>query len=119
MFEVNRRTDDRVDLTISGKIDAAQMGEALDALIADAGSVHGGRMLYQIHDIDWPTFGALAVELSRLPDLLRLIGRFDRIALVADEDWIRKAGEWEGKLLPGVDIRAFHAIDDAEAWLAH
>ena len=118
MFEVNKRTGDRVDLTIAGKIDAEQMSEALDALMADAQGMRNGRMLYQIHDIDWPTLGAVAVELSRLPALLRLIGRFERIALVADEAWIRKAGEWEGALLPGVTIKGFHAIDDAEAWLA-
>ncbi|MEO0579841.1 MAG: STAS/SEC14 domain-containing protein, partial [Pseudomonadota bacterium] len=66
-----------------------------------------------------PTFGALAVEFSRVPSLFRLARRFDRVAVLADKEWIQKVGEIEGALMPGLTVKGFDLdeSDDAERWL--
>ena len=55
----------------------------------------------------------------RKEQLRHRTSKLDRIAVVSDTDWIRTAAEIEGKLIPGLDIRAFRATesDAAEAWL--
>ena len=43
----------------------------------------------------------------------------DRVAVVADQQWLRTASQMEGALIPGLTIKAFDSIREAEAeaWL--
>ncbi|NYZ62669.1 STAS/SEC14 domain-containing protein [Luteimonas deserti] len=119
MHNVIRVDPDRLDLEIGGRLDRDAMVALLDLFVARSEGIEHGVMLYRIHDMDLPSLGALAVELSRLPLLLRTVRRFDRIAVVADAAWVRRVGELEGALLPGLEIRGFapeHA-GDAQTWL--
>jgi hypothetical protein len=119
VFKVTRSGPDRVDIVLSGKLDSEEMKVALDELIARTENIEHGRMLYRIDDFEFPTLGAMGVELSRIPELFRLIGRFDRAAVLVDEGWIQKVSELEGALMPGLEIKAFDRDQEseAEAWL--
>jgi hypothetical protein len=120
MFKIIPKDPNRIDIEISGKVDADGMKVALAELVKTCADVEHGRMLYRIRDFEFPSFGALAVELSQLPQLFKLVHKFDRIAVLADKEWVRKAGELEGKLFPGLEIKGFelHEQDEAERWLA-
>lgn len=120
MLTITNRGDQRLDIEFQGSIDAAQMRAGLDELFTKAAGIEHGRMFYRIRDFDMPSMGAIAVELRHMAQLLRLLRRFDRIAVVADAGWVRKMSEIEGALFPGIELKAFdpeHAAD-AEAWLA-
>ena len=120
MLKISKPGPNRVDIEFSDQVDAETMKAGLDDLIAQSEGVENGRMLYRIGDFRLPTLGAIGIELSRLPSLLSLIGRFDRCAVLADQDWIRAIGELKGNLMPGLEIRGFAPGQeaDAEAWLA-
>jgi hypothetical protein len=113
------RHDHRLDISVHGKLDRASMKAALNDFEAKSAGIEHGVMRYNISGFEFPTPGALAEEMSRLPLLLSLVRRFDRAAIVADEAWIRRFSEWEGKLVPGIQIKAFRhdQEDEAEAWL--
>jgi hypothetical protein len=119
MFRVVSNGPNRIDLEFAGKLDADDMRVGLDELINKAQGIEHGRMLYRIGDFDIPTFGALGAEFSRIPELFKLIRKFDRVAVLADQGWIKKVSEIEGALFPGVDIKAFSLDEEieAEAWL--
>tara|TARA_R110002073_G_scaffold115730_1_gene253766 strand:- start:11 stop:376 length:366 start_codon:yes stop_codon:yes gene_type:complete len=119
MFRVSPNGENRIDIELSGQLDSEAMQAALDELIAAAATIEHGVMLYRIDDFKLPTLGALAVELGRMPDLFRLTGRFDRIAVVCAEAWIQRVSEFEGAFIPGLEIRAFTPgeTDAAEVWL--
>ncbi|WP_324731280.1 SpoIIAA family protein [Pseudomonas paeninsulae] len=119
MFKVMRNGENRIDVEFSGKLDSAEMRVALDELIEQSEGIEHGLMLYRIGDFSLPTLGALAVELSRIPQLFRFVRRFDRMAVVAGKEWLRKASELEGALIPGLQIKAFDLTQEeqAEAWL--
>jgi len=119
MFDVQRQSDHRVDIHVSGAIDAAAMRAGLDALVDASMDVRNGLMLYRIENITMPTPGAMMVEFARLPQLIALIGRFDRAAVCSDVAWVRRAAEVEGRLIPGLKIKAFELdeVGAAEAWL--
>lgn len=119
MFEITKKSADRVDIELSGKLDAETMRIALDELIEASEDVRNGRMLYRIKDISMPTFGAIGVEMARIPKLFGLLGKFDKCAVLSDADWLRRAAEFEGALFPGIDIKSFDLdeSDAAEAWL--
>ena len=119
IFKVTANGSNRIDIELGGKLNADEMRIALDDLIDKSKDIHRGKMLYQITDFDFPTLAAIGVELARLPALFGLIGKFDRVAVLADQTWIKKASELEGALFPGMEIKAFDLNERtaAEAWL--
>lgn len=120
MLKITKPAANRVDIDLSGKIDAETMRMLLDDLIEKCEDVVNGRMLYTISDFAMPTVGALGVELTRLPKLFGLLARFDRCAVVSEAGWIRTAAEVEGALFPFIEIKSFepHEMEKAQAWLA-
>lgn len=120
MLTIIKQDPNRVDIELSGQIDSDKMRAGLDDLIEKSSGVEHGAMLYRIHEMALPTFGAFGVEMTYLPKLFGLLGKFDRCAVLSDAAWIRTAAEIEGALFPGIDIKGFpfDAEDEAEAWLA-
>src|SRR5690554_7691881 len=91
MFKVEKVSDNRVHIEISGKITAEEMRVGIDDLIASSDQITNGSMRCLIHDFDLPSLGAFAVELSRLPSLFGLVRKYDRTAVITDKEWVRKA----------------------------
>ena len=119
MLQIQKTSANRVEIDFSGKLDAIDMLTGLDELIAVSENISNGRMLYKISEISIPTLGALGVELSRLPQLFSLLGKFDKCAVLSDSAWLRTAANIEGALFPGIDIKSFEfdEVDNANAWL--
>lgn len=118
MFEIIR-TGNRLDFDLHGKLDRAQMQIVLDDFEAKCAGIEHGIMRYRVTGYQLPSIAAIAVELSRLPLLIRLFRQFDRAAILIDESWIRRFAEWEGKLIPDLEIKAFPLDQEeaAERWL--
>lgn len=119
MLEVTKLKNDLVKVVVSGSIDKATMEKGLDELMEVSQDMQHGRMLYRINDFAMPSMGAIAVELQKMPDLLRLITRFDKAAVIANQSWIRTAANIEGMLIPGLEIETFEPDQEDEAmiWL--
>lgn len=119
MFQVTRNGENRLDVDFAGKLDSQAMHSALDELSLKAEGIEHGRMLYRIGEFQMPTLGAIGVEMSRLPQMFRFVRRFERMAVVADKQWLRTASKIEGALIPGLTVKAFEQGQEAsaEAWL--
>lgn len=120
MLKVTKTAENRVTVDLIGKIDADMMREGLDDLLDLSKDMEHGEMLYTIKEFALPTLGAIGIEMGKLPQMFGLLGRFDRCAVLSDAGWLRTAAEIEGKLFPGIEIKAFEMTetDAAEAWLA-
>ncbi len=120
MLKITKQSPARLDIELSGSLDADSMRAALDELIEKSDDIRNGRMLYTISEFSLPTLGAIGVEMTRLPKLFGLLAKFDKCAVLSDSNWLRKAAIVEGALFPGIDIKSFELdeIDAAEAWLA-
>lgn len=120
MFKVTAAGPNRLDIELSGKLNAEDMKISLDELESKSRDIEKGIMLYEIIDFHLPTLGAIAVELSRLIPMLGFIKRFRKAAVLCETAWIQKAGELEGLLIPGLEIKAFNRDqrEDAERWLS-
>ncbi|MGH1420960.1 MAG: STAS/SEC14 domain-containing protein [Hyphomonas sp.] len=119
MTTITRVDENRLDIELGGRIDDVEMKRILDELLEKSEGMSHGQMLYTITDFKMPTVGAMAVEFSRLPRLFKLIGRFDRCAVVSDVNWVRTWSEVEGAFMPGLQIKAFEGDETvaAVAWL--
>jgi SpoIIAA-like len=120
MFKVIRNGMNRLDIEMSGKLDAEEMKIALDELVSKSMNIENGKMLYEVIDFHLPSFGAIGIEFSRLPSMFGLMKKFDRAAVLTDKAWLQKVSELEGALYPGLEIRAFNRDQkaEAEAWLS-
>lgn len=119
MFKVTRSAENRLDVEIAGKMSSDEMTVALDEFVNAAEGIEKGKLMYKIHDFHFPSLGAMGVKLSRLPSLFGLIRKFDRMVLMTDAEWLKRASELEGILVPSLEVKAF-SLDqelEAEIWL--
>ncbi|MCL3880856.1 STAS/SEC14 domain-containing protein [Marivita sp. GX14005] len=119
MLTITKPEPNRLDVELAGKLDAEAMAKGLDELITLSRDINRGVMLYRVISVEFPDLGALSVQMTRLPKLFGLLGRFDRCAVLSDAAWVRTAAEVEGAFFPGIEIKAF-ALNQgsaAEAWL--
>ena len=119
MLKITNRDDNRLDIELSGKLDSDAMRIALDQLIDKSKDIENGTLLYTVIDFQLPSIGAIGIEFSRLPSMLGLMKRFRRAAVLTDKTWLRTVSEFEGKLFPGLEIKAFGRDQQAEAWLSN
>ena len=109
MLNVSKPKANRLNIELSGVLNAADMQAALDGIVRESEGFSGGTMLYTISDFEMPTLGAMAVELYR----------FDKCAVLCDTQWIRTAAQIEGAIIPSLAIKSFalNEVAAAEAWL--
>lgn len=119
MFKVTKIGTNRLDIQLSEKLNSEEMQIALDELEEKSRDIENGIMLYDVIDFHLPSIGAIAIEFSRLPSMFRLIKKYRRAAVLTDKNWIKKASEFEGMLIPGLEIKAFNRDqkEEAERWL--
>ena len=120
MFKVTANGINRLDIEMSGKLNAEDMKIALDELVSKSQDIENGKMLYEIVDFHLPSLAAIGVEFSRIPAMFGLMKKFDRAAVLTDKTWLKKISELEGALYPGLEIKAFSFDQkvEAEAWLS-
>ena len=119
MIKIERFSEDRLDIVMSGKLDSEGMAKVLDELAEKSEGIENGKMLYDVIDYQLPSLGAITLELSRMPQMFRLIKRFRRAAVLSDKTWLKTISELEGKLMPMLEIKAFGREEKAAAvqWL--
>ena len=120
MFKVTRKGTNRLDIELSGKLNSEEMQIALDELVDKSKEIEKGKMLYDVIDFHLPSLSAIVIEFSRLPSMFGFIKKFNRAAVLSDKNWIKKISEFEGMLIPGLEIKAFNRDqkEEAEAWLS-
>jgi hypothetical protein len=119
VFKIERVSNNRLDIEMSGKLDSEGMAQALDELVEKSAGIENGKMLYDVIDYQLPTLGAITLEFKRMPKMFDLIKRFRRAAVLSDKTWLKTISELEGKLMPGLEIKAFDREERAaaEQWL--
>jgi len=120
MFKVIPNGINRLDIELSGKLNAEDMKTAIDELVSKSKNIENGKILYDVIDFHLPSLGAITIEFSRFPSMLGLMKKFDRAAILTDKTWLKKVSEFEGALFPGLEIKAFDRDQkaEAEAWLS-
>ena len=120
MFKITPNGENRLDIEMSGKLNAEDMNIALDEFVKKSKDIENGRMLYKVIDFHLPSLDAIKIEFSRLPEMFGLMKKFDRAAVLTDKAWLKKVSELEGALFPGLEIKAFDIEQkaEAEAWLS-
>ncbi|HIF74474.1 MAG TPA: STAS/SEC14 domain-containing protein [Porticoccaceae bacterium] len=77
---------DRVNIEFTEMQDAEAMVTALDELFLHSKNIEQGKKLYRIKKLHWQPIDGIMVELSKLPELFKLMRKVDRIAVVTEKE---------------------------------
>lgn len=119
MMEIIPSADDVIALTVSHKIDGAELDAIMDRL-DDAMARHDKVHIFvETRSIDGIEVAGLGSYTKRALPLFGKLGRFGRVAVVADQGWIRAVTKIESALLPHISYRVFEPEDrdEALAWV--
>jgi hypothetical protein len=120
MLEIIDSPEDVIALKISGAIKGQELDtimDRVDAIMANHDKVH----------VFVETQGISSLELSSLPHyfsrafpLFGKLGRFGRVAVVADQAWVRVGTRIESAVLPFISYRTYEPGERKEAfdWVA-
>ena len=121
MLDMLPSADDVLAMKIAGKIEGDELTtimDRLDAAMAQHDKVH---IFVETHAIEGIDMASIAPYMMRAMPLLGKLDRFGRVAIVADQSWIRIGSKIESFILPHVDYRVFKPEGYAEglAWVEH
>lgn len=119
MIEMIPSSDDVIALRVSGKItgnDLDAILDRLDAVMASRDKVH---VFVETQGIDGIELNGLPAYLKRALPLFGKLAMFGRVAVVADQAWVRAGTRLESALLPSIRYRVYmpNERDEALAWV--
>lgn len=120
MLEMIDSGDDVIALTVSHKItgdDLDAIMDRLDEVMAAHDKVH---VFVETRSIDGIELSSLPSYVTRAFPLFGKLDRFGRVAVVADQAWVRVGTRLESALLPNIRYRTYfpQERDEALAWVA-
>jgi len=111
MYEMIESADDVLAVRIEGKItgdDLFQIMSRLEVMMAVNRRVH---VYVETAGIDGIEIAGLASHIARAAPLLGKLSHFGRVAVVADQSWIRILTRVESAILPHISYRVFKPED--------
>ena len=115
MLEELDSVDDVLAVRISHKITGADLDaimDRLDVLMANHPKVH---VFVETHGIDGIELTGLPRYAARSLPLLGKLDKFGRVAVVADQGWVRAGSRLESAMLPNIKYRVYEPDERAEA----
>lgn len=119
MLQFIDSADDVVAVRVAEKITSADLDAVVDRL-EQALSRHGTVHVYaETRAIDGIELAGLRAHVGRAMPMLGRLGQFGRVAVVADQSWVRLLTRAESALLPFVGYRVFEPArrEQALAWV--
>jgi hypothetical protein len=115
MLEELDSVGDVLAIRVSHKItgtDLEAIMDRLDALMARHDKIH---VFVETHAIDGIELSGLPSYMARALPLVGKLDRFGRVAVVADQAWVRVGTRLESAMLPNIKYRVYEPDEHAEA----
>lgn len=116
-FTVDRTGPNSLRITLAGALDSVTMEAGLQALSLEMEGMAHGDLLMVDQGAEWPSLGAIGVELRHWPQMMAMLHQLDRAALVSHNAMFRTAAAIESAVIPGYEIRSFNDEATATQWL--
>lgn len=119
MIEMIPSSGDVIASRVSGKItgnDLDTIMDRLDAVMASQDKVH---LFVETQGIGGIELNGLPAYLNRAMELFGKLAMFGRVAVVADQAWVRAGTRLESALLPSIRYRVYmpNEREEALAWV--
>jgi hypothetical protein len=119
MIEFIDGPGDVIALRVSHKITGVDLDRIMDRLEKLLGEKERVDVFVETHAIDGIELSGLPSYVARAMPLFTKLHRFGRVAVVADQAWIRLGTRLESALLPFISYRTFtpDRRDEALSWV--
>lgn len=119
MHELLESADDVIACKVEGKITGADLDALMDRLNAVLSRHDKIHVFVETAGIDGIELSGLPSYMARAMPLFGKLGHFGRVAVVADQAWIRAGTRIESAVLPSISYRVFEPAqrDEALAWV--
>ncbi|MGV7119156.1 MULTISPECIES: SpoIIAA family protein [unclassified Sphingopyxis] len=119
MLDIIDSADDVIAVRVADRISGDELDtimDRLDGAMARHDKVH---VFVETRSIDGIEIAGLGAYMARAMPLLGKLDRFGRVAVVADQAWIRTVTRMESAVLPHISYRVFEPEDRdaAFAWV--
>ena len=118
MLEFIPSSEDVIALKIGGAIKGQDLDAIMDRLDTAMGKHEKVHVFVETQGIGSLEISALPHYASRAMPLFGKLNRFGRVAVVADQAWVRFGTRLESAMLPGISYRTYEPKDrdQALAW---
>lgn len=119
MLQFIPTADDVIAVAIVGKVTGADLAAVMDRLDVSLAAHDRVHVFVETRALDAIEVSGLAAHIARATPLFGQLRRFGRVAVVADQAWVRAGTRVESALLPFVSYRVFkpEQRDEALAWV--
>lgn len=115
MLDLLDTPDDVLAVKIAHKITGEDLDAMMDRLDAAMGRHDKVHVFVETQQIDGIELSGLPSYMSRALPLFGKLSRFGRVAVVADQAWIRAGTRMESALLPHISYRTYMPDERGEA----
>lgn len=115
MLELMETAADVIGVRIAGKITGGDLDAVMNRLEEAMNHHEKVHVFVETSAIDAIEITALPSYIGRAMPLFGKLGHFGRVAVVADQAWIRMATRIESAILPFISYRVFEPEQRAEA----
>ena len=115
MLDLLDTPDDVLAVKIAHKITGEDLDAVMDRLDAAMGRHDKVHVFVETQQIDGIELSGLPSYMSRALPLFGKLNRFGRVAVVADQAWIRAGTRMESALLPNISYRTYMPDERGEA----
>jgi hypothetical protein len=115
MLKFLKSPDDVLAVTYTGHITSKDLDAAVDKLetmLAKPGKIH---FFIEMRKLDGIELSAMPRHISRSLPLFGKLDRFGRVAVVADQAWMRVLTRLESAMVPHVHYRVYEPSEREEA----
>jgi len=120
MLKVDTIAPGTLRMVAAGELNDNDIKPGLDALRNLKDGSDQINLLVEVEpDLDVKTLEVIGEEIKLLSDLPGLVSSLNKVAVVADQDWLRNAAKIEGLMLPNVDYETFERdeANEARSWV--
>ena len=119
MLELLETPEDIIAVRMSHKISGADLEPVMDRLESALSRYDKVHVFVETRSIDGLELSGLPAYITRALPLFGKLNRFGRVAVVADQAWVRAGARLESALLPDINYRTYmpQERDEALAWI--
>ena len=115
MLTILESADDVVAVHVSGTIGENDLDAVMDRLEAVMAAHDRVHVFVETQEIKGISLAGLPSYIARTLPLFEKLGRFGRVAVVADQAWVRAGTRLESAMLPNIRYRVYEPDERAEA----
>ena len=118
-YTLHAETNHLITIDALGELNPETMPDAVEQLMELTDPEHPGSLLVRLQHMDLGTLHRVASDWSRTAEFLALQKRFQKVAVLTDQAWVRQSARMQAVALPDTELKVYDLADEADArvWL--